>query len=253
MNTDSAKRLIDYIEKRRPKGIKELSRVVSAYYLWKEIIPQEIIEKHVLDLIVDSSRCYNSIRDIARACSALIDAGIVYNSLIKRLEMGQSAGSWNCDVYDTSYALIALADAGVYNKEGCVWLMDNFSSEWKHTGTVSLIITALSKQAQLDEHEIYSRFIDDHSEWILSQRTENGGWKYLATGNIALQALIYAGHCNKLQPSIQWLENETCRGQIDQDKMSTTSAALIMISTGIYIRCIKNTKGPEQTISKNNI
>ncbi|AEH60157.1 conserved hypothetical protein [Methanosalsum zhilinae DSM 4017] len=245
MNTDFAKILIDYIEKRGPNGIKELSRVVSAYCLWKEIIPQEIIDKHVLDLIIDSSRCYESIRDIARACSALIDAGIVYNSLIKRLEEGQSEGSWNCDVYDTSYALIALADAGVYNKEGCVWLMNNFSSEWKHTGTVSLIVTALSKQAQLGEHEKYSRFIDDHSKWILSQRNESGGWKYLATSNIALQALIYSGHCNELQSSIQWLENQICKSNIDQDKMSTTTAALIMISTGIYIRCIKDTNEPE--------
>ncbi len=96
----------------------------------------------------------------------------------------QESDNWSNNEIDTAYALIALGDCGIKNEPGCEWLLRHCK---EHTGTTSLIITALLKQ---DKNK-YTGFIKNRAGWILSKR-QSGGWIHIATSNLAIQALIQA-------------------------------------------------------------
>lgn len=90
--------------------------------------------------------------------------------------------SWNRDVYDTAYALAALADMGTQDKDGCNWLSENYCPAWEQVGTTSLIITALKKQDNLAKTRTFETFIQEKARWILQKEGR------MTAGNIFPQA-----------------------------------------------------------------
>lgn len=129
--------------------IKELSRIVSAHALWD--LPNPYTTRLILE---KKAGAWNaSVRDTARACSALADAGIVFRESAKWLLDKKTGSSWNEDVYDTAYALRALGEMEVSDRAACRWLYENYGSSWEQVGTTALIITALQKQVGLKEEE----------------------------------------------------------------------------------------------------
>ena len=104
-------------------------------------------------------------------------------------------------------------------------MVSNYGKKWEHTGTTSLIITALLKQNK----EKYLNFILDRAGWILSKR-ESGGWTYTATSNLAIQALILAGE-EDIAPSIKWLTGRQFNGNWGD----VTATALSLTSLKMYL------------------
>lgn len=178
--------------------IKDLSRSIQALSLWGEKTV------HLMGILLTKKKgefweTDKPLLDTARACSALVGCGIIADEPVNWILGQQKDGNWGNSEIETSYALIALGDTGIKNESGCEWLVSNYGKKWEHTGTTSLIITALLKQ----DKEKYLDFIIDRAGWILSKR-ESGGWTYTATSNLAIQALILAGE-EDIAISIKWL------------------------------------------------
>ncbi|MDL5503296.1 MAG: hypothetical protein QSU88_08770, partial [Candidatus Methanoperedens sp.] len=111
---------------------------------------------------------------------------------------------------------------------GCNWIVSNYSPKWEHPGTTSLIITALSIQ----DKEKYRDFIKDRASWLLSKR-EGGGWTYIATSNLVIQALIVSGvEDEDIAPSIKWLLGKQQENGSWRDIISTT---LSLITLKMYL------------------
>ncbi|MCL7410214.1 MAG: hypothetical protein M8350_00160 [Methanosarcinaceae archaeon] len=232
MNIDAVHKSFEWIKNRQPESVKELSRIISACALWN--IPN-----------TDNAACLirmkqggawdDSVRETARACSAFADIGIIFNDSKRWLLSQQHEGSWNGNVYDTTYALAALADMGESNKDGCLWLVDNYGADWEHVGTTALIITALWKQDALSGSAVYRDLINERAEWILSQRGAAGGWEFISTSNIVMQALMLVGFKDELDASVQWLLGEMnddgAWGKEDGDVIAT---ALGLITVGMW-------------------
>ncbi len=92
-------------------------------------------------------------------------------------------------------------------------------------GTTSLIIMALLKQNKTK----YGEFIKNRSSWLLSKR-QSGGWTYIATSNLAIQALMLAGEAD-ITPSIKWLLGKQNNGNWGD----ITSTSLSLISLKMYL------------------
>ena len=232
MNTDAVRKSFNWIKTRQPSSAKELSRVVTAGSLWG--IPNNDNAAHLIRMKQDGA-WNDSIRETARACSALADIGIMFNDSKRWLLSHQHESSWNRDVYDTTYALAALADMGKSNEDGCQWLVENYGAEWEHVGTTALVITALWKQDTLSGSAVYRDFINERAEWILSQREADGGWKFISTSNIVMQALMLVGFKDELEGDVQWLIGEMngdgAWGKGDGDVIAT---ALGLITVGMW-------------------
>jgi len=204
--------------------IKDLARSIQALSLWGEKTV------HLMGILLtrkkgDFWETDKPLLDTARACSALAGCGIIAAEPVKWILGQQKDGNWGNSEIETSYALIALGDAGMKNKSGCEWLVNNYGKKWEHIGTTSLIITALLKQNKKKHLDI----ILDRTGWILSKR-ESGGWTYTATSNLAIQALILAEE-KDISPSIEWLMARQVNGKWD-DIIST---ALSLISLKMYL------------------
>ncbi len=213
--------------------IKEISRVLLAFQLWnvETDLARKLIEEK------NDGHWNNSIRDTSRSISALAKVEENQENTKKWILAQQENGAWNNDVYDTTYALMALADMGIYNLEGCRWLVDNYSSEWEYPGTNSLIINALIKQGKLDQNDEFSAFINEHAKWILGQRDKNGAWKTIATSNICIQALILAGYHEELSSDIEWvLEKMNHNGSWGKNEASVTATALSLITLAQFTK-----------------
>jgi hypothetical protein len=219
---------IECLKRQNPVSVKDLSRSIQALSLWKGNTA------HLIELLFSIKKgtfweTDKTLLDTARACSALAGCGIIQSDAIKWIQEQQEKDNWNNNEIDTSYALIALGDAGIKNMAGCEWLVNNYGEKWEHVGTTSLIITALLKQNESQ----YRFFINDRAGWILSKRLF-GGWTHIATSNLAIQALILAGERNiekEIGPSIKWLlekQNRSNWGDI-------TSTSLSLISLGMYL------------------
>ncbi len=203
--------------------IKDLSRSIQALSLWNEKT------FHLMGILLTRKKGLfwetdKPLLDTARACSALAGCGIIADEQLNWILEQQKDGNWSNSEIETSYALIALGDAGINNEPGCEWLFRNYRKKWEHIGTTSLIITALIKQNK----EKYMDFIKDRTVWIISKR-ESGGWTYSATSNLAIQALILADEENA--PSIQWLMGRQENGNWGD----ITSTALSLISLKMYL------------------
>ncbi|WP_269851832.1 hypothetical protein [Methanosarcina horonobensis] len=143
------KKGFDWLSIQKIESVKELASTVSAHAIWG--LPNPYITQLIRKKEGDSWN--SSIRDTARACSALSAEGIILRAPEKWLLSRKKEGSWNEDVYDTAYSLGTLADMEVSDREGCNWLYENYGPAWEQVGTTSLIISALKKTGQSDRKQ----------------------------------------------------------------------------------------------------
>lgn len=225
---------LQWLDRQHPDTIRALSRTIMAYLCWDR--PTSLMDN--LLHINEEDLWTSSIRDTARACSALASAGISIPDVSPRiLSRQQTDGSYNSDVYDTTYALTALADMGEVDSRGCSWLVDHFSQDWNHVGTVSLIVTALLKQDNVRGADIHRDIIHKYAGWVLSQREDDGGWRYIVTSNIAMQALLLTGYHDELLMSVKWLyRNMNSNGSWGKDEGDVTATAMSLITLSRFER-----------------
>lgn len=219
-----------WIEKQDVSTPKELARLIEACELWnvKNEYTSKLIE------LKNNNNWDNSVRETSRACSALATSEIDLKECAGWLLSKQDDnGSWENDVYDTTYALIALANMKICNTKGCQWLIDNYSERWAHVGTTSLIVTTLKDQGQLDDTNNYSAFINEHTEWIFSKRANDGGWNFISTSNLVIQALIKNSYLDQLASSIKWLRSkQNSNGSWGKNNGEIAATALSLITLG---------------------
>ena len=230
---DIVKNGFDWLSTQKIESVKELANTVSAHALWG--LPNPYV---TLLILKKEGDCWNSsIRDTARACSALSAEGIILRAPEKWLFSRKKGGSWNEDVYDTAYSLGALADMEVPDMEGCDWLYENYGPAWEQVGTTSLIISALKKQDNLTGNRDFGEFIRERAEWILSKRGQDGGWEHVSTSNLVIQALLLAGFKKEVEVSIHWLlgkKHESGAWGNKEDDINST--ALTLSTLGMYER-----------------
>lgn len=233
LELDIVKKGFKWLSAQQIRSVKELANTVLAHALWD--LPNPYITHLILKKEGD---CWNSsIRDTARACSALSAEGIIYKAPERWLLSRKKRSSWNEDVYDTAYSLGALADMEVSDREGCNWLYENYCLSWEQIGTTSLIITALKKQENLTGSKDFEEFIREKAEWILSKRRQDGGWKHISTSNLAIQALLLTGFKKESKDSIAWLlgkNHESGAWGNEEDDINAT--ALTLSTLGMYER-----------------
>ena len=232
LELDIVKKSFEWLFSQRIQSVKELSSVLSAYAVW--FLPNPYIIRLILKQ--ENNGSWNSsVRDTARACSALSKEGIVFMASARWLLARKSKNSWNLDVYDTAYALAALADMGTQDKAGCNWLYEHYCPAWEQVGTTSLIITALKKQDSLAKTKTFETFIREKAEWILSKRGLDGGWEHISTSNLAIQALILSGFKGELEASVHWLLDNIHESGAWGNKNDDINATALTLSTlGLY-------------------
>ncbi|MDD2339454.1 MAG: hypothetical protein PHG79_04130 [Methanosarcina sp.] len=229
---DIVEKSFQWLSTQQIQSVKELSSTLSAHARWA--LPNPYITRLILKQEKNGS-WNSSIRDTARACSALSTEGIVFTASVRWLLARKSNNSWNRDVYDTAYALAALTDMETQDKNGCDWLYEHYCPAWEQIGTTSLIITALKKQDNLAKTKTFETFIREKAEWILSKRGLDGGWKYISTSNLAIQALLLAGFKEELEASVHWLlENVHESGAWGNKNDEINATALTLSTLGLY-------------------
>ncbi|HHV24892.1 MAG TPA: hypothetical protein GXX65_10350 [Methanosarcina sp.] len=229
---DIVEKSFQWLSTQQIQSVKELSSTLSAHARWA--LPNPYITRLILKQEKNGS-WNSSIRDTARACSALSTEGIVFTASVRWLLARKSNNSWNRDVYDTAYALAALTDMETQDKNGCDWLYEHYCPAWEQVGTTSLIITALKKQDNLAKTKTFETFIREKAEWILSKRGLDGGWKYISTSNLAIQALLLAGFKEELEASVHWLlENVHESGAWGNKNDEINATALTLSTLGLY-------------------
>jgi hypothetical protein len=233
LELDIMKNGFDWLSAQQIESVKELANTVSAHALWG--LPNPYVTRLILKKDGD---CWNSsIRDTARACSALSAEGIILKAPEKWLLSRKKGGSWNEDVYDTAYSLGALADMEVPDRESCDWLYENYGPAWEQVGTTSLIISALKKQEDLTGNRDFEEFIRERAEWIISKRKQDGGWEHISTSNLVIQALLLAGFKKEVEVSIQWLLGKAHESGAWGNKEDDINATALTLSTlGMYER-----------------
>ncbi|AKB76473.1 hypothetical protein MSLAZ_3212 [Methanosarcina lacustris Z-7289] len=230
------KKGFEWLSAQQIQSVKELANTVSAHAFWG--LPDPYITRLILKKEGDcwnSSIRNSSIRDTARACSALSTEGIIFRAPEKWLISMKKGGAWNEDVYDTAYSLGALADMEISDREGCDWLYENYGPAWEQVGTTSLIITALKKQEKLTGNRDFEVFIRERAEWVLSKKGQDGGWEHISTSNLAIQALLLAGFKKEVGDSINWLLGKARESGAWGNKEDDINATALALSTlGIY-------------------
>lgn len=223
----ASSRGLAWLKEQEPETVKDISRSIQALSLWDE--PASFLIEKLLFMKKDGYwETETPINDTARACIALSGREKIQSEAIHWLQNQQKNDNWNNNEIDTAYALMALGDRGIKNETGCQWLVRNYGKKWEHPGTTSLIITALSKQ----DKTRYGDFIADRANWLISKR-EEGGWKYIATSNLVIQALILSGiEEQAIAPSIAWLLGKQENNGSWKDIISTT---LTLISLKMYL------------------
>jgi hypothetical protein len=229
---DIVENSFEWLSAQRIQSVKELSSTLSAHALWE--LPNPYITRLILEQDNDGS-WNSSIRDTARACSALSTEGIVFTASARWLLARKKENFWNRDVYDTAYALAALADMGIQDKDGCDWLFENYCPAWEQVGTTSLIITALKKQDNLAKTRTFETFIQEKARWILSKKRLDCGWIHISTSNLAIQALLLAGFKDDVEDSVHWLlENVHESGAWGNKDDDINATALTLSTLGFY-------------------
>jgi hypothetical protein len=231
----AASRGLAWLKEQEPQTVKDISRSIQALSLWDESA-YFLIEKLISMRKDGYWETETPINDTARACIALSGCGKIQPEIIRWIQKEQKNDNWNNNEIDTSYALIALGDHDIKNEIGCQWLICNYGNKWEHPGTTSLIITALSKQ----DKTRYRDFIKDRANWLISKR-ENGGWTYIATSNLVIQALILSGKEEpEIAPSIAWILGKQEDNGSWKDIISTT---LSLISLKMYLDKFNSVSG----------
>ena len=214
--------------------VKELSRAMLACHLWDM---KSDLAPGLIRLKIGGS-WNHSLRDTARAASALAAIGIVYPDVSTWMLSEQKGNSWNEEVYDTAYALITLADMGITNERGCSWLVDNYGPAWEHPGTTALILQALISQGRLGDNDTpdWKEFIRERAGWLLSRRTPGEAWGPIATSNLVMQALLLAGYSRQLEEAKLWLiSGMSANGSWGKGTRDITATSLSLITLG-YLR-----------------
>jgi len=218
---------LDWLKKQDIRALKDICRSIQALSLWNEPA-SPLIEKLMSLKKGVSWETQTPIPDTARASIALALCGKDLPETCQWIEEQQKNDNWNNSEIDTAYALIALAYCGIKNENGCQWLVRNYGKKWEHPGTTSLIITALANQ----DKTRYEEFIADRAHWLISKR-EGGGWDYIATSNLVIQALILSGiEGQEIAPSIAWLLRKQEDNGSWKDIISTT---LTLITLKMYL------------------
>lgn len=223
---DAVDRGFFWLGQQKPYEMKEISHFYLACNLWKK-------DNQCLNLLNDYLRSpqEQNIRDIARAMSSASVAGIKpADSAIWIEEQQNQDGSWGeSDVYDTTYALTAIANVGKYNPSGCMWLLENFTPKWEHPGTVALIITALASQGKTGNSGIYNNFINQKAQWLRENEECEGGWKYIATTTIVIDALISAENPDSIHNAVKWiLEKQNPDGSWGKGEKKKNTTAMVL-------------------------
>jgi hypothetical protein len=125
-----------------------------------------------------------------------------------------------------------IADLGLFNPEGCQWLIENYGEKWEHPGTTALVITALMKQDRLGNTNDYDMFIEEKTRWIISRKEVNNSWKTPATTNLVIQSLMLAGHRDEVTESVKWIldqMNDNGSWGKENGDINTTSLSLITL------------------------
>jgi hypothetical protein len=232
LELDIVKKSFEWLAAQQINSVKELSSTLSAHALWG--LPNSYITQLILKQEKNGSWSF-SVRDTARACSALSTEGIVFMASERWLLARRSKSSWNDNVYDTAYALGALADMGTQDRNTCRWLYEHYCPAWEQVGTTSLIITALKKQENLIEGKEFESFIRERAEWILSRKDLLGGWEHISTSNLAIQALLLAGFKDEIEDSVHWLlENVRTSGAWGNKEEDVNATSLTLTTLGLY-------------------
>lgn len=222
--TDFSKRALDWLGSVQITSVKEASQVARALCLWGRDA-RVAIECLQHARSGDHWESGNQVRDSARACAALMECGISCEGTVDWLEEMQSdSGSWNDDVYDTCYALIALGVMGRQNRQGVKWLLNNFSGKWMHPGTIALINSALIHQ----DAKGMADHIQRNSLWLLSQCTDDN-WRYTATSCLVVQSLIHDGRSGDVAGSLDWVLE-----RVEGGEWKVSVVALVLITFKLY-------------------
>jgi len=224
---DAARRGLDWLDENQPVTLKEYARSTTASYLWGRGYTR------TATLIKEIHRS-QSFREICRGVSALATMGIYYPAFTHYIKTKQKGGNLE-DIYDRTYALIALADLEVSCPGECQKIIKDFDSTWEHPGTIALIIICLMKQSKLTGTD-HTDFIREKSDWLLSRMQENGGWKFIATSNLVMQALIMADRSAEIDQSIRWLlKKQNDNGSWGKNNGDITATAQSLITLALYL------------------
>lgn len=215
-----------WLKTQEPHSIKDISRLIQALSMWNE--HTSALNSKLISLKKDGFwETETPVNDTARACIALSGCES-QTEIIQWIQEEQKNDNWNNNEIDTAYALMALGYRGIKNEDGCQWLISNYGKKWEHPGTTSLIITALAKQDKIK----YGDFIKDRANWLISKR-EDGGWTYIATSNLVIQALILSDlKKHDILPSIAWLLGKQEENGSWRDLISTS---LTLITLKLYL------------------
>jgi hypothetical protein len=226
---------LKYLKIQSPETIKDISRSIQALSLWDE--PASSLIKKLISMKKDGYwETETPLNDTARACIALSGCEKIQTEIIRWIQEQERGDNWNNSEIDTAYALMVLGDRRIKNEPGCEWLIRNYGPKWEHAGTTALIITALIRQ----DREEYRDFIKERANWLLSKR-EDGGWTYVATSNLVIQALILAGMRDEdIAPSINWLLEKQQENGSWKDIISTS---LSLISLKMYLDKLNSVSG----------
>ena len=221
-----SKRSLEWLKNAPFTSIKEASQAARALCMWGHETSGPV--KWLLNARKsDHWEGDNQVRNTARACSALFNCGFSCSNSAKYLESMQlDNGSWNNDVYDTCYSLISLGQMGTKNQTGVKWLLDTFSENLKHPGTIALINSAMIYQYSEGLADTISR----NSSWLLAQCTD-GNWKYTATSCLVVQSLILDGRCDQVKESVDWLLDRMEEEEDTGWKVSVVALVLITLKT----------------------
>jgi len=228
---------------------KELSNLILSHLYWN--YPQiAFLYIHTLLMKQNNNGSFGDIRETARAISCLsasysfleshaekldnkdlLEArSFAVSYLISRKSLWEDVTN---DIYDTVYALSALADAGLFQEEVCLDICEHDNPDWRHPGTTALIITALQKQKNLGKFcekadFMVFEFISKKIDYLLSVR-KDGFWSYPATSCLVLQALLLCNRKHEAGQSLFWLLSAQNDNGFWENDLNTTALALLTL------------------------
>lgn len=227
-------------------AVKDLSHLILAHLYWN--YPQlSFLYMQTLLFKQEANGSFGDLRDTARAVSVLSAA---HAYLISRSEGAEYAdlaearskavenlllrrSEWSDNFYDAVYILAALAEAGIFEEELSLELCEKDGPDRNHPGTTALVLTALQKQKNLgrfgeEADFMLYEFISGKTERLISAR-ENGFWKYPATSNLVLQALVLCHKKHIAAESLPWLTSSQKENGSWGNDLNTTSLSLLTL------------------------
>ncbi len=216
---------LEYIKNLSPDGVKNVSRIIQALSLGNAdpSRPSVYVGWLIKEKRDDHWETDSVLLDTARAVSALASYGIIFPDVSRWLLKQQlDNGSWNNNLTETAYVLIALGDVKEKNTSGCRWLAGN--PELTSTGTIALSITALCKHG-FNEGD----FIAENVELLKQRQLADCSWKSLAISNMVAQALFAAGEKKAALSAVPWILSRQREDGSWKNKSDNTALTLITL------------------------